>query len=81
MMKPYEKKLLAKLLDLASDEFGNHGCNDFDLQAEGLLPSEIAELHADMARFNKTPSEVLEGRFTYDWFLMSYLADKIRKES
>jgi len=23
--------ILAKLLEMASDEFGNHGCNDFDL--------------------------------------------------
>jgi hypothetical protein len=30
-MTPNEQTLLAKLLDMASDEFANHGCNDFPL--------------------------------------------------
>jgi hypothetical protein len=30
-MTPAERKLTAALLRMASDTFGNHGCNDFDL--------------------------------------------------
>jgi hypothetical protein len=30
----YVKKLISKLLNMAADEFSNHGCNDFDLYVE-----------------------------------------------
>ena len=30
-----EKKTIAELLTMATDEFRNHGCNDFDLENIG----------------------------------------------
>jgi len=36
-----ELGMIAALLQLASDEFVNHGCNDFDLREYGLTPEDI----------------------------------------
>lgn len=30
-LKPHEWQILADILDMAADEFGTHGCNDYDL--------------------------------------------------
>lgn len=38
MLTYQEKKVLAVLLAMASDQFSNHGCNDFDLKA--VLPQQ-----------------------------------------
>lgn len=51
------KKLIARLLGIASDQFSHHGCNDFDL--ESVLPDvtdrrRLAEL---MAQYNEEPEE------------------------
>lgn len=40
-MTPDELRLAALLLDMAADEFGNHGCNDFDT-AE-FLPLDVRD--------------------------------------
>lgn len=39
-MTPAEKALAAKLLRMASDQFSNHGCNDFDLSKYITDPAE-----------------------------------------
>ena len=47
-LKPYELKLIAKLLEIAADQFANHGCNDFDLVREaGLTPEEAYQVNRD----------------------------------
>ncbi len=33
--------IISKLLDLASDEFSNHGCNDLDKEIESLITPEL----------------------------------------
>ena len=35
-----EKKIVAALLDMAGDIFGNHGCSDFDLREKTDLTKE-----------------------------------------
>lgn len=31
-MTKSDRTILAELLDMAADQFGNHGCNDFELE-------------------------------------------------
>ncbi len=52
-LKPHEIKLIAKLLEMASDKFSNHGCNDFDLVKEaGLTSEEAHEVNRGFASWN-----------------------------
>jgi hypothetical protein len=45
-LSPHEIKLIAKLLEIASDKFSNHGCNDFKLTEEAeLTPEESYEIN------------------------------------
>lgn len=80
-----EKKLAAHLLEEASCEYANHGCNDFDLSQ--FIP-DLSERNAlvleiygeDAADFR----EVKEGESDYripDWLIMSHLAMKLNKET
>ena len=42
-MTPADKRLAARLLQVAEEEFGNHGCNDFDLVADGgMLTAKLS---------------------------------------
>lgn len=52
ILKPYERRILRDLLDQAGDEFGNHGCNDYDLREQGLTLDEMRELASEVARVN-----------------------------
>lgn len=77
-----EKKLIVLFLEKASDEFSNHGCNDFDLIEEGNLTEEqVIELDKNMWEWNGTPEyhgEHKQCRFAMDWFVMSYLAGRVK---
>jgi hypothetical protein len=41
-----EREILVRLLDLAADEFANHGCNDFELE-EGLQRPKGPKIYAE----------------------------------
>jgi hypothetical protein len=76
-MTKAELQLVSVLLDLAADDFSNHGCNDFDLLKEGGL----TQLEVDQVNNNLIKEEI-EGELrntTYDWLVMRLLAKKIRK--
>ncbi len=78
-LKQYEIRLIAHCLDIASDQFSNHVCNDFDLDAEEiqLTDREKRELVLGMALENGDPEEVRNGptpKYTTDWCVMSYFA-------
>lgn len=85
-----EGALVAELLELASDQFSNHGCNDFDLP-KSWSREEIAELLRSIHRWNGDEDEMeADGEFdpkrkhirtTYDWLLMTYFAAKLRGDS
>lgn len=77
--------ILAQLLDMADNEFGNHGCNDFELpntpENRALMdaaerwnapngPAEEWELH--ISRDGKVI-------YTQDHFLMAYFAHLARE--
>ena len=82
-MKPYEMKLIAKLLQLAADEFSNHGCNDFRVD-ELLTEEEMIELfNATHDKDNQLDAYRYPDRAMKrgdDWVLMQYLAERIESE-
>jgi hypothetical protein len=85
-------KMAAHLLDMASDKFSNHGCNDFDLRQFGFTAEEMREMVVEFNVWNGTPEEaeeVTDARLPWampDWLALIWLRRKIlaacgRKES
>lgn len=79
-----EKKLIAALLDLASEKFSNHGCNDFDLaeivpdvEERRAIAREYYEHNNEPEEFN--PDNKYES--FEDWILMDHFAGKLRGEA
>ena len=86
-MTPAERKLTACLLKLASEEFSDHGCNDFSLRKDGkLTDAEAKEIVATINKWDKQENPVgfepmkAKEDYTCDWLLMDMMADKIAKE-
>jgi len=86
-MKYYEKKVLVALLDLASDRFSNHGCNDFDLQE--VLPEQsdrqmfVKDMYADSGDEERYQEELKYSpnfRYDNDSGLMEYFANRFTHE-
>lgn len=50
-------KVTEKMLGMAGDEFGNHGCNDFNLDEAGLTRDEQITLVTFMNERNRSPEE------------------------
>lgn len=76
-----EKKLAAKLLDMAAEEFGNHGCNDFDLVRDGELTVEQAKEVQEALVRDGISDELYCGLVSFDWMLMCWLAKKLLAEA
>jgi hypothetical protein len=85
-MTPDEKKLAAILLRKASDQFSNHGCNDFDLVEFIPDRAERDALVLKYFEWNGDPSEYYDasedgdGSHDWrlmDWMLMDFLADRL----
>lgn len=79
-MTQKEKKLAARLLRLASDQFSNHGCNDID---DDLLKDwtdeEKLKLSQSYHDWNGDPEEG-EDEISEDWILMIAIANKLDPE-
>lgn len=70
-------KLAGELLELASDEFANHGCNDWEFPTHWTL-KEKQELVKAMHDANGTPEEYDPKRLQVpDWWVMSFLAKRL----
>lgn len=90
-MTPLLLRLAAKLLELASDKYCNHGCNDLDLVDDlGLTSEEAYQVNKVFAEWDKKqngddahcPSEdELNCYYSVgsDWELMKYAADVLLK--
>jgi hypothetical protein len=75
--------LVAKLLDMASDVFANHTCNDLpDDFYDGIPESEIVELHRAYHNWNGDPEEFNPDCVGYlgDSALMAFFAGVLREE-
>jgi hypothetical protein len=84
MLTKKELLLISTLLELASERFSNHGCNDYYLQPL-LTEDECIELDKFLHEWNGDPEEhnpdwAKDGQ-QMDWFLMSYLSDRCKEES
>ena len=74
--------LIADLLDMASDEFSNHGCNDFAVE-NYYTKEELCELVKSFNIHNGVTdpnSDHWVEHVDCDWLLMSFFADKLRNE-
>ena len=71
------RKLGAALLRRASEEFANHGCNDYRLDEEaGLTQAEATELRAEVTAWLRRGDPQAEevGAVTCDFLLMDFMA-------
>jgi hypothetical protein len=77
-----EKLLTAYLLDKASEEFSNHGCNDLSYAEKNLLSQgEWDKLNKEFHEYNGDPEEYKSGEIlSYDWLWMKFMAYKLRKD-
>jgi hypothetical protein len=83
-MNHAQLKVLARVLDIAADEFSNHGCNDFDLSKQGLTTEELASFKEGFTQYmqNDDPQyEDRSGNYVQDDCVMRYLQDVAEKES
>jgi hypothetical protein len=76
--------VLSKLLEMASDEFSRHGCNDFELPntPHNRMLVEAMERWNSVKQFEAEGLNISEdGRtiYTMDWFLFSYFAHLARE--
>lgn len=77
-MNKTARQLAANLLRTASSEFGNHGCNDYELENT----QENRQFVAAMLAWNSDDPEEQQIHYsddrkkiyTQDWFVMSYCA-------
>lgn len=78
-MNPKWLKLAGQLLELASDKFSNHGCNDWEWP-EGWSVEDRREFARAIAEEDGYDPEayVAEGRYgPGDWEVMSFLAKRL----
>jgi len=79
-MTTKEKQLAAHMLELASDEFSNHGCNDVDASVyEGWTLQERQQFVKEYYEWNGDP-ENYSPTFLHigDSSIMSFLSHKLK---
>lgn len=82
---PHELKLIAQFLDMASDEFGRHVCNDFDLPNTKRMRDMLIAMEKwndpDITDESEEVQEIVKRKecFTMDYFVMSYMAHRVRE--
>lgn len=82
-MNRAQLNVLANILEIASEEFSNHGCNDFNLAEQGLTPEEIESFKAGFIEYMKADdSEYVgpSGTYVQDNCVMRYLQNVVEKE-
>ena len=86
-LTPVELRLLAELLELASDTFANHGSNDFDLAKSVPLLEDRRQLMKSYNEHNGSPEdfehdEKQSSQFElgHDASMMGYLAHRVREQ-
>jgi len=80
-MTDKEKILASYFLNLASDEFGNHGCNDVEQSVwNNWTIEERQQFVKEFHEYNGDPEEY-DPNFLYlpDFVLMGFLSHKLTK--
>lgn len=77
-----KRNLIADLLEMASERFSNHGCNDFNIE-KYFSPSELEDLAVKMNKWNgvtdpNSDQWMESDNLGYDWLLMKYFAYELR---
>jgi len=68
-------KLAAHLLNMAADQFSNHGCNDFDL-SEVFPEAQAVQISDDIARgCGWSEEDIRHDSYTVDWLAMRTVAE------
>jgi hypothetical protein len=87
-LNPHELKLASVLLELASDLFSSHVCNDFDLVKEaGLTDEEAYEINQEYVKHNGDSEDWSEEELKVSHSvggndgLMGWLAARMKEES
>ena len=82
-----EARLLIELLELASDNFSNHGCNDFsllksvpDLEDRRKLMKSYNDYNGSPEDFEDDEARGCQYKFDNDSALMSYLSTRIEEQ-
>lgn len=76
-----ELKLLQKVLKLAADEFGNHGCNDFNgVKEADLTHEECVDLWRRIDLWNSGSEESHSDPTQFpDWCIMHFLSHRAKE--
>jgi hypothetical protein len=76
-MNQKEKKVAAELLRTASEQFSNHGCNDWNYPKD-WTEDEKLQFVREYHEWNGDPEDFdPEFLFLQDWAVMSFLAHKL----
>lgn len=74
-------ELAAEMLEMASDHYSNHGCNDYRLP-ETWSQAECDDFTLEMHKWNGDPENHEPGRRdVMDWHVMSFLAAILKQQS
>lgn len=79
-----ERRMAADMLRMAAEQFGNHGCNDFNLREAGLSELERRSLVAAMEAQQGIPEAdrtTGDPLYVMDWMVMDYLASLLYPEA
>lgn len=74
-MNTKERALAAEMLQLASDSYANHGCNDWEFPKDWTR-KERQQFIRDFQEWNGDPEE---REFLNDFEVMAFLAHKIEQ--
>jgi len=82
-MNKKEKAIAAKLMQMARDEFGDHGCNDLDSDFwDGWTIDERKQFIREYHEYNGDPEEFDENYLHLpDYAVMGFMAHKLRLEA
>jgi hypothetical protein len=73
-------KAAAVLLDLAADEFSNHGCNDWSFP-DDWTATERQTFYDGYYAYVDDPEIPKDPRFMQDWLVMRYLVHLLKQET
>lgn len=69
------------LLELASDEFSNNGCNDYPIENTPENRAFYEKMMKECCGEDITVDPSKEKIYTQDWMVMTYLSKMLKKEA
>ena len=72
--------IASKLLDQASEQFSNHGCNDLDKEVLAVITNKD-KLTEDVRKYFDDDGYPENATQIADWSLMDYISDKLKEEA